>query len=131
MAKGFSNSILFITGAFVSNNCWDEWIIYILKAIEETAMYTIKKINEIDRLFQQTSALINNELPKIRKETIEKIFEQPYISPKKLIDDQIKSLNTAKKFLEELKALKIMTSEKIGKEVIYLNIDLFDLLSET
>jgi Fic family protein len=110
---------------------WGEWILYILKAVEETAAYTIKKINEIDRLFQQTTQLINKELPKMRKEIIEKIFEQPYVSPKKLVGNNIKSLNTAKKFLEELRALKIMTTEKIGKEVVYLNTDLFHLLSET
>ncbi|MBO9661209.1 MAG: alpha/beta hydrolase, partial [Chitinophagaceae bacterium] len=28
MAKRFSKSVLFITGAFVGNNCWDEWRLY-------------------------------------------------------------------------------------------------------
>ena len=110
---------------------WKEWVLYMLKAIEETSAYTVDKINEIDRLFLTTLELVNDKLPHIHKEAVEKIFEQPYISPKNLIDQKIKSLNTAKKYLKQMEALGIMVSRKIGKEVIYLNIDLFNLLSET
>ncbi len=110
---------------------WKAWIIYMLKAIEETSIYTICKISEIDRLFNNTLELIVNKLPHIRKETIEKIFEQPYVSPKKLIDQNVKSLNTAKKYLGQMEELGIMIPKKIGKEIVYLNIDLFNLLSKT
>ncbi len=110
---------------------WQKWIIYILKAVEETSIYTILKIEEIDRLFNNTLRLIQNKFPHIRKETIEKIFEQPYISPKRLVDNNVKSLNTAKKYLGQMTELGIMVPKKIGKEVVYLNIDLYNLLSET
>ncbi|MEX2234232.1 MAG: Fic/DOC family N-terminal domain-containing protein [Cyclobacteriaceae bacterium] len=110
---------------------WKDWVLYMLKAVEETSVYTIEKINEIDRLFLTTLDLVHDKLPHIHKEAIEKIFEQPYISPKNFIDQKVKSLNTAKKYLGQMEALGIMTSRKIGKEVVYLNIDLFNLLSET
>lgn len=110
---------------------WEEWIQYMLKAVEETATYTINKINEIDRLFQKTHQLVSDKLPHIRKEFVEKIFEQPYVSPKALLDQNIKSLNTAKKYLEQMAELGIMVPKKVGKEIIYLNIDLLNLLSET
>jgi len=110
---------------------WKSWIVYMLKAIEETSIYTISKIKEIDSLFNNTLELTVNKLPHIRKETIEKIFEQPYISPKRLIDQNVKSLNTVKKYLGQMEKLGIMIPKKIGKEIVYLNIDLFNLLSET
>ncbi len=109
---------------------WKDWILYMLKAVEETAVYTIEKINEIDNLFQKTYLLINEKLPHIRKEVVEAIFEQPYISPKILLGQNVKSLNTAKKYLGQMQELGIMVPEKIGKEIVYLNIDLFNLLSE-
>ena len=114
-----------------ASRSWEEWIEYILKAIEETANYTINKIQEIDRLFHTRLEIINENLPHIRKEVVERIFEQPYISPKKLLDQNIKSINTAKKYLGQLEELGIMIPEKIGKETVYLNIDLLYLLSET
>jgi len=110
---------------------WDKWLEYMLSAIEETAIYTIKKIEEIDRLFQKTSEFLNLKLPHIRKETIEKIFEQPYISPKRLMDQNVKSLNTAKKYLGQMEELGITVSKKVGKETIYINIDLLNILSES
>lgn len=110
---------------------WRDWILYMIKAVEETSAYTVDKINEIDRLFLRTLALVHEKLPHIHKEAVEKIFEQPYTSPKIFIDKKIKSINTAKKYLAQMEALGIMTSRKIGKEVVYLNIDLFNLLSET
>ena len=109
---------------------WKEWILYMLKAIEETSVYTLNKINEFDALFQKTYELVSHKLPHIRKEVIEKIFEQPYTSPKKIVGQDIKSLNTAKKYLRQMEELGILIPKKIGNEVIYLNIDLFNLLSE-
>jgi Fic family protein len=110
---------------------WKEWILYMLKAVEETSIFTLSKINEIDNLFRKTYELIKLKLPRIPKEVIEKIFEQPYISPRKLLDQNTKSINTAKKYLRQLEGLGIMVSKKLGKEIIYINIDLFNLLSET
>jgi len=110
---------------------WEDWIIYMLKSIEETSLYTIRKIEEIDKLFNTILTLVNQKLPHIRKETVEKLFEQPYISPKTLIGQNIKSLNTAKKYLTQLEIEGVMLSKKIGKEIIYLNIDLYNLLSES
>ncbi len=52
------------------------------------------------------------------------------LNNKNVGDNNIKSLNTAKKYLGQLEKLKILVSEKIGKEVVYLNRDLFSLLSE-
>lgn len=116
---------------------WNDWILYMLKGIEETSRYTINKIEEIDQLFQKTLSNVNKHLPHIRKEIVEKIFEQPYINPQSLLDKNnlshplgIKSLNTAKKYLNELEKMKIMVPQKIGNKSVYLNIDLLNLLAE-
>ena len=110
---------------------WNHWIIYMLRAIEETSKYTICRIEEIDRLFSRTTELVNEKYPSIRKEFIEKLFEQPYISPKRLLDKNIKSLNTVKKYLKQLEDIGTLVPEKIGKETVYLNIDLYNILSES
>jgi len=109
---------------------WKNWIIFMLNAVEQTSIYTINKIEEIDRLFDSTLKLVETKLPHIRKEVVEKIFEQPYTSPKRLMDKNLKSLNTAKKYLGQMEQLGILVPEKIGKEIVYLNIDLYNVLSE-
>lgn len=117
--------------AVTARKSWEKWILFMLEAVEQTALYTINKIEEIDQLFNRILKQTEELLPQIRKEVVEKLFEQPYISPKKLISKNIKSLNTAKKYLQELERVGILVAEKIGKEVIYLNIDLYNLLAET
>jgi len=67
-----------------------------LAATEETALYTIRKISEIDRLFKKTLALVRKKHPAMKKEIIEKILEQPYLSRKKLLNKDLRSLNTVK-----------------------------------
>ena len=113
-----------------TRNNWSDWILYMLKAIEETSRYTIKNIHEITQLFEKTEKLIAKKHPNIPKEAIEAIFEQPYCRPKRLVSERIKSLNTAKKYLQQMEAIGIMSPRKIGKETVYLNIDLFNLLAE-
>jgi len=109
---------------------WQSWLLYILKAVEETSAYTIQLIKDIDSLFKNTAELVSARLPHVPEEVLVKIFEQPYISPKRLMSARIKSLNTAKKYLQQMEKLRIMLPKKVGKEVIYLNVDLFNLLSE-
>ncbi|MDD4374791.1 MAG: Fic/DOC family N-terminal domain-containing protein [Bacteroidales bacterium] len=114
-----------------SHRKWIPWIIYMLKAIEETSKYTISKIEEIDSLFTKISELVSEKYPAIRKEFIEKLFEQPYLSPRKLLDRNMKSVNTAKKYLKQLEEIGVLIPKKIGKEVVYLNIDLYNILSDS
>lgn len=110
---------------------WDAWLLYMFRCVERTSLFTISRINEIDELFSRTYDIVGARLPHIRKEVTEKIFEQPYVSPRSLLSRDIRSLNTAKKYLSQMASLGILTPKKVGKEIIYINLDLFNLLSET
>jgi len=48
-----------------------------------------------------------------------------------LIDKNIKSVNTAKKYCRKMQELGIQVPKKVGKQIIYINIDLFNLRSDT
>ena len=43
--------------------------------------------------------------------------------------EKIKSLNTAKKYLTELESLGLLSKEKIGKEYVWFNTELMDILA--
>lgn len=108
---------------------WEEWILFILKAVEKTANETILQIQEINKLFQITTDKIKTEFQKsFNKELLELLFEQPYCK----IDFVIERLNvsriTASKYLKELKQAEILESKQVWKETLYINTKLFDLL---
>lgn len=108
---------------------WKDWILFILETVIQTSEYTIFKINRIRSLLAMTDELVRSNKPSVAKIEIPKLFEQPYIRPRNLLSEKIKSVNTAKKYLTELEELGLLAKTKIGKESIWLNTELMDILS--
>lgn len=110
---------------------WEEWILYILKGIEQTANETITQVKEISQLFIKTQELVKTKAPKsYRKELIELLFEHPYCKTEYLIERFGISRITATKYLKELEKLKVLQSKQVWKETLYINTQLFDLLKK-
>ena len=115
------------------NEEWKPWILYILKSIEEAALYTVKKINNIKELMEQTQNKIKeNNLFSIlySLDFIYLLFEQPYCKAKFLVDKGLVQRHAASRYLKSLEDIGILKSYKIGRETLFLNIKLFELLSE-
>ena len=109
---------------------WKPWILYMLEAVSQTVEYTTDKILRIKKLMEKTRAtMLENSLP-VGRMDIPKLFEQPYIRPRNLLSEKIKSVNTAKKYLSQLESLGMLTKEKVGKEFIWFNTDLMTILSD-
>lgn len=109
---------------------WEHWILFMLKGIEETAQYTLQKINTINLLMQETILFAKENLP-VRvysKELIELLFEQPYCKVKYLVDRDIAKRQTAGEYLNELEKIGVLKSQKVGVENLYLNVKLVDVL---
>jgi len=110
-------------------NAWEKWILYMLTAVDETARFTIQKIEEISGQMNATLAYVNQELPHIDKEVIEAMFTQPYIRGEHIIGPKIKSRNTASKYLNQLGDIGVLEPKKIGREMVFINNDLMNILS--
>ena len=109
---------------------WKSWIQYMLEAVSQTAEYTTDKILRIKTLIENArSIMAENQLP-VGRMDIPRLFEQPYIRPKNLLSDKIKSINTAKKYLSQLESLGMLSKQKVGKEYIWFNTDLMTILSD-
>ena len=111
---------------------WETWILFMLKGIEETAHYTLNKINEINLLMQETIRFAKEHLPSrvYSKELIELLFEQPYCKVKYLVDRNIAKRQTAAQYLSELEGIGILKSQKVGVENLYLNMKLVEVLKK-
>ncbi|MDQ2720175.1 MAG: Fic family protein [Bacteroidota bacterium] len=111
------------------NDNWEEWILFILRGIEQTAKETIRQIQEINKLFQTTSEKIKLEVQRpFIKELLELLFEQPYCKIDYVVERLDISRITASKYLKELKKIGILESKQVWKETLYINTKLFDLL---
>lgn len=110
---------------------WEPWILYMLEAIENTADFTRERILAIRGLMSETMERARQDLPArvYSKELIELLFRQPYTKGQFLVDADIAKRQTAAEYLRELEKIGILKSDKIGKEVLYMNVGLYDLLS--
>ena len=109
---------------------WKPWIVYMLEAVSQTAEYTTDKILRIKTLMEKTrTIMLENKMP-IARMDVPKLFEQPYIRPKNLLSDKIKSINTAKKYLSQLETQGVLSKERVGKEFIWFNTSLMAILSD-
>ena len=110
---------------------WVEWILFILKAVESTSKSTIEKIANIKAQLDLTIQKVQTELPKIyTKELVELLFELPYSK----IDYVVTKLNVERKaasrYLRELERIGIVVSQKVGRETLYINKDLIEILKK-
>lgn len=111
------------------SDLWDEWILYFLKAIEVTARETIVKIQNINNLIDDTIALVRKKAPKIySKELVETLFVYPYCKNEFLVEAVGVERKAASRYLHNLEDIGILKLYKIGRENIYININLMNLL---
>jgi Fic family protein len=103
-----------------------------LDAIQTTAVETREKIISIRKLIDQTLEIGRTKLPSkvYSKELIELLFHQPYTKVQYLVDAGIAERKTAAVYLRELEKVGILRGQKAGKEVLFLNVKLFQLLSK-
>jgi len=111
-------------------NEWISWILYVLNGISVTAKSTVAKIIEIKDLLDKTIIDIKQKLPGriYSKELIELLFSQPYCKVEFVVNAGIAKRQTAAEYLKEIEKTGLLKSKKVGKEVLYLNIPLFELL---
>jgi len=108
---------------------WEEWIVFILTGIEETAEETLNLVKRINAEVEAMSAEIKEKLPKIySKELIDLLFYEFYTKIIYIENGLSVSRKTAVNYLTSLEKEGLLTSEKIGKERIYQNKRLYDLV---
>lgn len=112
-------------------NLWEPWILFMLKAVEDTALFTRELIVAIRAIMAETTETARKALPArvYSRELIELIFRQPYTKGQFIVDAGIAKRQTAAEYLKELEKTGILRAYRVGKETLYLNVKLYDLLS--
>jgi Fic family protein len=110
---------------------WENWILFMLDAVRETAIWSTAKIRAIRELLDQTSDRMRRELPKIySRELAEIIFVNPYCRIGDLVDANIAKRQSASVYLKALVARGFLHEIKAGRENIYTNPSLLSLLTD-
>jgi Fic family protein len=109
---------------------FEPWVLYMLKAVEETAGWTMLKIRAIRALMDQATELVRTGAPKVySREFVELLFAKPYCRIGDVVERGLAKRESASKYLKELVALGMLIEEKSGRDKVYLHKIYMDLLS--
>ena len=111
---------------------WKEWLLFMLRAIENTSNITFHKINEIVSTKDSILQFVKKDKRKFRnpESLIELLYTQPFTKVKHLVAAGIYSENTARDYLNKLCDMQIMEKKEIEGHHYYLNIELYRILTE-
>jgi Fic family protein len=107
---------------------WEPWILYVLAGVEETSVWTTRKIRTIRALMDETTRHVRAVAPKMPHAVIEQIFTQPYSRIANLVEHKIAARHTASAYLKELAGLSVLEEEKVGRDKIFLHRKYLDVL---
>ncbi len=114
-----------------TKGAWEEWILFMLDGIESTAIETLKLIKRINTLVEQTAEDILSALPKIySRELVDLLFFEFYTKTIYIEKGLRISRKTAVTYLSALEESGFLTSERMGRERIYLNKRLFEVVRQ-
>ena len=107
---------------------WHNWILFILKGIEETSLNTIKMIRAIDGLMREYKGVLRPLFGKQYKhELLNNLFFHPYTKIEFIQRDMQVARNTASKYLDMIVETGLLRKIKLGRSNYYINIRLMDL----
>ena len=114
-----------------TKGAWEEWNIFMIEGVTETAQATLDLIKKINAVVEETAEEILMKLPKIySRELVDLLFYEFYTKTAYLENGLRVSRRTAVTYLSELEAQGFLTSERIGRERIYLNKRLFEVVRQ-
>jgi Fic family protein len=110
------------------DDAWEEWVVYLLTAIERTAKETVDTILAIRGLLFDTKQRIRAGYKFYSQDMINNLFSHPYTKIEFVQRDLKVSRLTATKYLNALVEGGFLRKQKVGRSNFYINQPLYDLL---
>lgn len=107
---------------------WEDWVLYMLEAVEQTAVQTIATIQAIKTALQDYKHRIRAEYKFYSHDLINNLFTHPYTKIEFIQRDLQVSRITATKYLDALTEGGLVQKQKIGRGNYYVNVALNAIL---
>lgn len=110
-------------------NEWEEWIVFMLKGVEETATETIRLVKSISALMAKYKSILKPLFGKQYKhELLNNLFFHPYTKIEFMERDMSVQRKTAAKYLDTIvEKTGLLQKQKLGRSNYYINTELMDL----
>ena len=110
------------------NDAWEDWVLYMLGAVEQTAGQTIATIHAIKAALFDYKHRIRSAHKFYSQDLINNLFSHPYTKIDFIERDLKVSRLTATKYLDALVAEGLLQKHKVGRSNYYINLALHQVL---
>lgn len=112
------------------DQAWEEWLIFMLDAVRETATWTRDKVLAIQRQQFAAAEHMKWHAGKIySRELVDALFVQPYCRIQNLVDGGLAKRQTASVYLKQLADIGMLIERKFGREKLFLHPHFLKLLT--
>ncbi|MEE9432537.1 MAG: Fic family protein [Melioribacteraceae bacterium] len=109
---------------------WENWLVYMIDAVEQTAKETIVVIGKIKELMLEYKKEIRGNYKFYSQDLLNNLFKHPYTKIEFIERDLGVSRITAANYLNRLAKDNLLVKEKLGNKNYYINEQLFDILTK-
>lgn len=111
------------------NGAWEEWVLYMLRGVAETAETTLGLVEGIRGQMASVKHRMRSQLPKIySQELLNNLFRHPYTRIEYVQKElNMKARQTAAKYLDTLADHGFVTKHQAGRNNYYINEPLMQL----
>jgi len=107
---------------------YEEWILYMLTGIEQTAIQTMKMVEEISALMERYSVMLKEKYAFYSKDLLDTLFMHPYTKIEFLQNAMSVSRVTAMRYLNAMANDGVLKKQSLGKAHYFVNTELYQLL---
>ncbi len=113
------------------DGAWEEWVLYMLEAVAETAQTTLGLVEGIRGQMAGMKRQMREELPKLySQDLLNNLFRHPYTRIEFVVNDLSVTRQTATKYLDTLAEAGFVEKHKPGRASYYINTALVGLFVE-
>jgi Fic family protein len=109
-------------------DAWEDWVLYMLEAVELTAAKTITTIHAIKNALFDYKHRIRTEFKFYSQDLINNLFMHPYTKIEFVQNDLKVSRLTATKYMDALAEEGFVLKQKVGRSNYYINVALNQIL---
>lgn len=110
-------------------DAWEEWVLYMLGAVEETARQGIETVRAIHSALLETKHRIRAKFRFYSQDLINNLFAHPYTKIQFVERDLGVSRLTATRYLDALAEGGFVQKQRIGRTNYYINTALYAILT--
>lgn len=110
-------------------DAWEDWVLYMLNAVQESTTQAIASTEAIKRALLTTKHEIRSQFKFYSQDLINNLFSHPYTKIEFVERDLRVSRLTATRYLDQLSQAGYLSKQKIGKSNYYMNIRLIKILT--